>query len=126
MSNPECWEQATFMVINTPFRLIATVLNIPLSIIWFLCKLLVLPLLLVLLVFNILWAILMAIILAFSGISKSAPPLRPISFILALPFLLIGDFIVTISPLPTPADAPSKMMKWEFLEKFPYGLDVMS
>ena len=126
MSNPECWEQAAFMVINTPFRLIATILNIPLAILWFLCRLLILPLLLVLLVFNLAWGLMMAIIMIFSGISKAAPVLRPFTFILALPFLILGDFIVTISPVPTPADAQSKLMKWEFLEKFPYGADVLS
>ncbi len=126
MSSPECWEQAAFMVINTPFRLIATVINAPLSVLWFICRVLVLPLLLVLLVFNITWAIFMAIILLFAGISRSAPPLRPISFVLVLPLLIIADFIVTISPCPTPADAPGKLMKWEFLEKFPHGMDVMS
>lgn len=126
MSNHECWEQAAFMVINTPFRLIATILNIPLSILWFLCRLLILPLLLVLLVFNLAWGLMMAIIMVLSGISKTAPFLRPFTFLLALPFLILGDFIVTISPVPTPADAQSKLMKWEFLEKFPYGSDVLS
>ena len=126
MGNFSNWEQSVFQIINLPFRLIGIVLNLPLGLLWFICKILVLPLFLVLMVFNLIWLVLMGIIIVFSKISQSAPVLRPFSFLLALPFLIIADFIVNISPLPTAADTSSKMMKWEFIEKFPFGLDVFS
>jgi hypothetical protein len=34
--------------------------------------------------------------------------------------LLVADFLVTISPIPTPYDVESVMVKWQFIESFPY------
>ncbi len=125
LNRPECWEQTAFLVINTAFQLVATLLYIPLSIVWFVCGIARLPLLLVLLVFDVIWIILMGIILILSALSRAVPAVRPLCFICALPFLVIGHFMVTISPVPTPADAPDVAMKWEFLEKFPHGWESL-
>jgi hypothetical protein len=72
----------------------------------------VLPLLLNLnlLIFNVAWAVSYGHHSCFCSHLPISPATPPISFVLALPFLLLGDFIVTISPCPTPADAPGKRM----------------
>jgi len=81
-----------------------------------------LPLVLIIIVMSVIWMVLMGIISIFCKLSLAAPPLRPVSFALALPFLLLGDILTTIAPCPTPADAESKEVKWRFIEMFPYSL----
>jgi hypothetical protein len=116
---PEFWEQRAFLVINTPFRMIGTALMFVLSPIYALMQLLRLPLMLWLLVMSLVWLVLVGIIAFFAKISRGAPVLRPVSFVIALPFLLVGDFLVTISPIPSPGDVESKLLKWQFIESFP-------
>jgi len=72
-----------------------------------------------LLVMSLVWLVLVGIIAFFAKISRGAPVLRPVSFVIALPFLLVGDFLVTISPIPSPGDVESKLLKWQFIESFP-------
>ena len=121
MTNPYfCWEQKAFLFINAPFSLVGTLMYLVLSPIYGLMKLLVLPLLLLLMVMNVAWLLLVGVITALSKLSRAIPAVRPISFALALPFLLVAHFFVSISPVPTPNDVESKMLKWKFVELFPY------
>lgn len=120
MGYPVMWEQKAFLFINTPFRLLGTLMMFVLTPVYGLMQLLVLPLLLLVMVMSVVWLVLVGVIMFFSKISRGTPALRPISFIVALPFLLVADFLVTVSPVPTPNDAESKMLKWEFVESFPY------
>ena len=117
---PIYWEQKAFMVINTPFRLVGTVAMFLLTPIYLVMQALKLPLLLLLMAFNLVWVVLVGTVMALAKLSKGVPGLRPVSFVIALPFLLIGDFLVTISPAPMPSDAEAKLLKWQFLESFPY------
>lgn len=117
---PVYWEQKAFLAINTPFRLVGTALMFVLTPVYLLMQVLKLPLLLLLMAFNLVWVALIGVILALAKLSKGVPALRPISFVIALPFLLVGDFLVTISPVPMPSDAEAKLLKWQFLESFPY------
>lgn len=70
-----------------------------------------LPLLFVLFVMNLFWIFSFGFITLFCKMSMSVPFLRPVSFVLALPFLLFGDIIITLSPAPSIADASSKLEK---------------
>ena len=117
---PIFWEQKVFLVINTPFRLVGTALMFVLTPIYLLMQVLKLPLLLLLMAFNLIWVVLVGSIMALAKLSKGGPALRPVAFVVALPFLLVGDFLVTISPVPMPSDAEAKLLKWQFLESFPY------
>ncbi len=121
MTNPYfCWEQKAFLVINTPFGLVGSLAYLILNPVYGLMQLLVLPLMALLFVMNIAWLPLFGIITALSKLSRSVPAVRPISFALALPFLLLAHFLVSISPVPTSNDIESKMLKWKFVELFPY------
>jgi hypothetical protein len=117
---PICWEQKAFLFINTPFRLAGTVLMFALTPVYLLMQSLKLPLLLLLMVFNLVWVVLVGSIIALAKLSNGVPALRPVSFVIALPFLLAGDFLVTISPAPMPSDNEAKLLKWQFLESFPH------
>jgi hypothetical protein len=116
---PICWEQKAFLIVNIPFRLVGTVLMFLLTPVYLLMQALKLPMLLLLMVFNLVWLVVVGSILALAKLSKGVPVLRPVVFAIALPFLLIGDFLVTISPAPMPSDAEAKLLKWQFLESFP-------
>lgn len=120
MVYPVLWEQKAFLFINTPFRLLGTLMMFLLTPVYGLMQLLQLPLMLLLMVMNVVWLAMVGTIMLFSKISRGMAALRPISFVVALPFLLIADFLVTVSPTPTPNDAESKMLKWQFVESFPY------
>ena len=115
-----CWEQKAFLIINTPLRFVSLAVKLVLEPAYRLMKFLRTPLLLFLMLLNVLWVLLVAVIMVFSTASRRAAVLRPISFALALPFLLVADFLVTISPIPTPHDVESVMAKWHFIESFPY------
>lgn len=115
----DLWEQKAFLLINTPFRLFGTLVMLLLEPIYSIMQILMLPLLLLIALMTLAWLPLMAIILLFSKISRDMPALRPLSFAVVLPVLLIADFLVTISPAPTPNDAGSKMLKWQFVESLP-------
>lgn len=121
MNKSNHWERATFIIINQPVLLITAILNLPLSLVYFLCRLLILPMVIILFCFNIMWLIVLPIVSILSAISKAVPLLRPFSFVIALPFLVFGSAIVTLAPILTPEDTESKIMKWNFLENFPYG-----
>ena len=121
MTNPYfCWEQKVFLAINIPFGLVGTLTYLILTPVYVLMQLLVLPLMILLMIINILWLLLIGIIMALSKLSRRVTVTRPISFALALPFLLLAHFLVSISPAPTPKDVESKMLKWKFVELFPY------
>ena len=107
MVHPVFWEQKTFLVINTPLRFVSLTLKFVLGPIHPLMKFLRLPLLLLLMGMNLIWLLLVGVIMFFSKISRRMPVLRPVSSVLALPFLLVADFLVTISPIPTPYDVES-------------------
>lgn len=120
MAHPVFWEQKAFLVINILLRFVSLPLKFVLEPIYRLMKFLRLPLLLLLKGMNLIWLLLVGVIMFFSNISRRMSVLRPVSFVLALPFLLVADFLVTISPIPTPDDVEVVMLKWEFIESFPY------
>lgn len=120
MTDLVLWEQKAFMFINKPFRLIGTLMMFVLTPIYSLMQILILPLMLLIIIISIVWLILIGIIILFSKISRGMPIFRPISFIVALPFLLFADFIITLSPAPTPNDIESKLLKLQLIESFPY------
>jgi len=119
------WEHKVLLTIALPINFIGIAVNLVLKPIYMVLSMLVLPLVAVIIMFTVVWLILMAIIWPFCKLSLSVPILRPLSFICALPFLIIGYIIVTISPVPSPSDAESKMMKWQFIEVFPHSFQFM-
>ncbi len=117
---PLYWEQKAFLAITMPFRFVGTLVLFVLTPVYLLMQALKLPLFLLLMAFNLFWVVLVAAIMALAKLSKGMRPLRAVAFVIALPFLLVADFLVTISPAPMPSDAEAKLLKWQFLESFPY------
>ena len=113
------------LVLAQPFYLLGIPVGIVLRPVYMLLGRLVLPLLLVVAALSAVWAFLAGLIYLFCRVSQTLPVLRPVSFVLALPFLLAALIVVTLAPVPSPADAEAKMVKWRFVEKFPYSAEVI-
>lgn len=117
------WEQKIIGLMVLPIRFSGILLGVVLRPIYMILMIGTLPLMSVLFVMNIFWLIPLMFIFAFCKISLRLPFMRPVSFVFALPFLLFGDFVNTISPVPSPSvfDAEAKIVKWNLIENFPYS-----
>jgi len=121
LTNPYfCWEQRAFLYINAPFRPIGTLAYLILNPVYRVLGLLVVPLTMVINLIDLLWLPFLIIIFELSKVSRRLPTIRPISFALALPFLVLGHFVVSIRPVPSSKDAECKMKDWKLIELFPY------
>jgi hypothetical protein len=113
------WEQIAFAAVNLPFSLVTMVLGLVLWIPFHIMILLVLPFMLFTLLGSIIWMVCLGIILGLSWLTERAPFLRPISFLLALPFMMLAHNLNGLTPAPTPGDMEAKVMKWDLVEAFP-------
>jgi len=116
------WEQTVLQVLVLPVNLVSM-----------LCKLVLTPLfallgpvgVLPLFVLNVVWLASLAVFLPLSILSLAVPLLRPVCFLLAVPFLLIGYFANAISPVLKPDDAGPHLFKCDLVEVFPYSYPLM-
>lgn len=98
--------------ILTPVALIQRIVYIP-------CQILVLPLMAILLLFSIAWMVCLGIIMACGTLARSASLLRPLLFVVALPFVIIGAVLITIAPTPSPASIIDLQAKLHVLLSYP-------
>ncbi len=98
--------------ILTPVALILRIVYIP-------CQILVLPLMAILLLFSIAWMVCLGIIMACGTLARSASLLRPLLFVVALPFVIIGAVLITIAPTPSPASIIDLQAKLHVLLSYP-------
>ena len=121
MSIHTCWEQKIIFYITTPIQALASILYLVLTPVYVVLAILRLPLMIVTLAMTVVWLPALAVILLCAKVSRSAPALRPLSFALALPFIVLGHFLVSLEPIINPSDAEGKMAKLLLIENFPYG-----
>jgi hypothetical protein len=81
--------------------------------------LLVLPFMAFALVGSAIWMFCFGVMLGLSFVTERLPVLRPLSFILVLPFLIIAHNVNGLTPAPTPGDMQAKVEKWDLVEAFP-------
>jgi len=120
MGKPTEWEQAAFLIVNTPFSFLGTVTLFLLTPVYMVLGLLKIPLMLLLIVMSVVFAVLLGVIIGFSKISLRFSWSRPVVFVFALPFLICAHFLVSISPAPGQRDAEAKYAKWALIESFPH------
>jgi hypothetical protein len=118
---PTCWEQKALFYITTPLQAVASVVYLILTPIYMVLGILTLPLMALTFAMSIVWLPILGAILLFAKISRKFPPLRPASFILALPFLVVGHFYVSLEPIMVPGDQEGKLTKLKLIEQFPYS-----
>ena len=102
--HPYLWEQKIIFYITTPLDVIAAPIYMMLAIVYAILQILVLPLMAVILIMTAIWLPMFFMILFCGKLSRSIPLLRPLSFLIAFPFLMAGRFWISLSPVPTPAD----------------------
>ena len=116
----EHWEESLFLVMFKPLAIILGVVSMILRPIYTLLALLVFPVTLIELLTNLLWIIVMVAIYAVAFISRHINWVRPVSYVLVLPFVIFGLFIVSISPPKRMGDldgAIRKSGRIEFIRK---------
>jgi hypothetical protein len=113
------WEQIAFAAANLPFSLVTMILGFLLWLPFHIMILLVLPFMLFTLLGSVIWMVCLGIILGLRWLTERAPFFRPISFLLALPFMMLAHNLNGLTPAPTPGDLEAKVMKWDFIEAFP-------
>ena len=65
------------------------------------------------------WICCLGVMLGLSFVTERAPFLRPFTFVLALPFLVVAHNVNGLTPAPTPGDIQAKVEKWDLIEAFP-------
>ena len=119
------WEQVAFAIVNAPFSLVTMLLGFVLFFPFQLMMLLVLPFMLFTLLGSLVWTVCLGVILALSWLTERAPLLRPISFLLALPFMVLAHNVNGLTPAPTPGDIEAKVTKWDVVEAFPLSWSLV-
>src|SRR5213593_2314539 len=119
------WEQLAFSAVNLPFSLVTSILGLVLWIPFQLMILLVLPFMIFTLAASAVWLCCLGVMLGLSFVTERAPFLRPFTFVLALPFLILAHNLNGLTPAPTPGDKQAKVEKWDLVETFPLTWSLM-
>lgn len=106
------WEQTAFRWINVPFSVVGHLVSSLISVVWG-C-----PLgLIVMVPLQLVWFVCLGCILALSWSVEHAPVVRPVAFVLALPFLILGYLANVLSPARSPTDILAQREKWDALRQ---------
>lgn len=114
------WEQLAFMALNFPFSLITMILCFILWIPFRLMIATVLPFLLFTTLGSAVWVVCLAVLVALSWATERLPLFRPVGFIVAVPFMIIGHNLNGLTPAPGPGDIEAKIFKWDLIEAYPW------
>lgn len=117
---PICWEQKVIFYITTPIQAVVAIMYLLLTPLYAFLAIFKLPLMALTLLMTAVWIPIVGVILGCGKVSRAFPALRPISFLVAFPFLVVGHILVTLEPLPTPGDQEGKLTKLLLIEKFPF------
>jgi hypothetical protein len=118
------WEQIAFMVVNFPFQILAVITGFLLWLPFQLIIITKLPFMLFTMLGSFVWMICLAVILGLGCLTEKWTLLRPITFVLALPALVVGHFLNSVTPAPGQGDREAKILKWDLVESFPYSWSV--
>lgn len=119
MSNEMTYgEGAVFGLLVVVFKYLAIPFYYLLLILYVPCKILVLPMLLLLIMFSALWMICLCGISLAAMIARGTGVLRPIAFLIALPFVIIAAIAISLAPVPNLAGNIEKFEKFKLLFHF--------
>jgi hypothetical protein len=123
---PAChWEHRMIRWILLPFRLVGDVIGGLLGPLYYgpaLTFLLAGP---AVLLMNAVWLVCYAAILGCGSVATRVSLLRVPLFLLVLPALVVGDFMLTISPVADETDLTRKLRYKALVEDFPHSADVL-
>lgn len=112
------------MVVNFPFQILAVITGFLLWLPFQLIIITKLPFMLFTMLGSFVWMICLAVILGLGCLTEKWTLLRPITFVLALPALVVGHFLNSVTPAPGQGDREAKILKWDLVESFPYSWSV--
>ena len=112
------FDTVVFAVITAGIKVALTPVALLLRIVYIPCQILILPLMAILLLFSVLWMVCLGVIMACGAMARSVGLLRPILFVVALPFVVIGAALIAIAPMPSPASMIDKQEKMHILLLF--------
>lgn len=119
--HPTCWEQKVLFYVTTPLQAVAAFIYLVLTPLYVVLGILNLPLQILVLAMTVVWLPILGAILLFGAISRKFSSFRPMSFLFAFPFLLVGHFFVSLEPIVVLGDEEGKLAKLRLIEKFPYA-----
>ena len=113
------FDTVVFAAITAGIKVALTPVALLLRIVYIPCQILILPLMAILLLFSVLWKVCLGVIMACDAMARSFWMLRPILFVVALPFVIIGAVLITIAPMPSPASIIDQQEKLHILLSYP-------
>lgn len=113
------YDTVVFGLITAAIKFILSPVGMLLRIIYIPCQILIVPLMLVLLLFSLSWLVCLGVIMGCGAVARSYWLLRPVAFLLALPFVIIGAALIAIAPMPSPTSIIDQQMKLRILLSYP-------
>ena len=113
------FDTVVFAAITAGIKVALTPVALLLRIVYIPCQILILPLMAILLLFSVLWMVCLGVIMACGAMARSVGLLRPILFVVALPFVVIGAALIAIAPMPSPASMIDQQEKMHILLSYP-------
>ncbi len=113
------FDTVIFAAITAGIKVILTPVALLLRIVYIPCQILILPLMVILLLFSVSWMVCLGVIMACGAIARTIGLLRPILFVVALPFVIIGAALIAIAPMPSPASIIDQQEKLHVLLSYP-------
>ena len=121
---PVCWEQRVFALMSMPLDVALIGILVILRPIYWVFIITKVPMLLLLMIMSLIWMPCALFISLFAMFSRRFLWIRPLSFVLILPFLIAAYVVVSLSPVPDVTlinDVAGKVVKLDFVQSFPYG-----
>lgn len=115
------WEQMAFTGLNVPFAVVTVLLQWVLFIPFQICLVLVLPMFVLSMCATTVWYVCFAWLLLLSMITERLTFLRPVSFVLAIPVMILADNLTGLMPTPQPIDKEARLYKWDIIMAFPFS-----
>ena len=113
------FDTVVFGLITATIKFILSPIGILLRIIYIPCQILIVPLMLVLFLFSLSWMMRLGVIMGCGAVARSCWLLRPVAFLLALPFVVVGATLIAIAPMPSPTSIIDQQMKLHILLSYP-------
>ena len=106
------WMATTIGLVLRPVYCVLQLIYLP-------CKMLIVPLVLILLAFSALWLPCLGVISVCAAGARKSMILRPVMFVIALPFVFVGSVLIALAPMPNEKSLEDKELKLHYLLKYP-------
>lgn len=113
------FDTAVFGLVTAVIKFILSPIGFLLRIVYIPCQILIVPLMLLLFLFSLAWLVCLGVIMGCGAVARSCWLLRPVVFLLAFPFVVVGATLIVIAPMPSPASILDQQEKLHILLSYP-------